>query len=200
PTQSSTLSLHDALPIFKSHDIAEHLKIVENVCLSFIRLVKRHIIVGSCTDVIDILHVVIHALDHMMTGRTECDKILPLLFCVVERADGGKLCCDLVGSQRINPAAALPLADLFQFKSQSFCGNSGIVVKILCLVLQSTARKIAVFHSITSLSVRRKQRTALCCLMIPCRDCQGFVLDIQLSDYFFQFVCAGLKFCNFLVC
>src|SRR5699024_9310858 len=117
--------------------------------------------------VIDILHVVIHALDHMMTGRTECDKILPLLFCVVERADGGKLCCDLVGSQRINPAAALPLADLFQFKSQSFCGNSGIVVKILCLVLQSTARKIAVFHSITSLSVRRKQRTALCCLMIP---------------------------------
>ena len=147
---------HFLFQFVKTYDIAEHLEIMEHVCLTLIRLVKRHVIVGSCTDVLDILHIVIHTLDHMMTGRTECDKILPLLFRVVERADGGKLCCDLIGSQGINTAAALPLADLFQFKSQSFCGNSGIVIKILCLVLQSTAGKIAVFHSITSSSVRRK--------------------------------------------
>ena len=130
----------------KTYDITEHLEGNEaRLSLPLIRLVERHVIVGSGADVFDVLHIVIHTLDHMMTGRTERDKILPLLLRVVKRADGGKLCCDLIGSQGINTAATLPLADLFQFKSQSFCGNSGIVIKILCLVLQSTAGKIAVF-------------------------------------------------------
>src|SRR5699024_6230344 len=128
-------------------------------------------------DVIDIFHVVVDTLDHMMTGRAECDKILPLFFRAVERAAGGKCCCDLIGSQRVHAAATLPLADLFQFKPQSFCGDPGIMIKILCLVLQSTAWIIAVFHSITSLSVRRNRSALLlyCTLAGYARD---FKLDI----------------------
>ena len=105
---------------------------MEHIRLTLIRLVKRHVIVGSCTDILNSLHIVIHTLDLMMTGRTECDKILPLLFRVVERADGGKLCCDLI-VPGINTAAALPLADLFQFKSQSFCGKFCIVIRSCAL-------------------------------------------------------------------
>ena len=80
-----------------------------------------------------------------------------MLFRVVEGADGSQLRSDLVCSQRINTAAALPLADLFKRKSESFRADSGIVIQIYSFVLKSTAGEIAVFQSITSLSVRREK-------------------------------------------
>ena len=73
------------------------------------------------------------------------------------------------------------------------------MIKILCLVLQSTAWIIAVFHSITSLSVRRN-RSALLLYCTLAGYAKDFKLDIQLSDNVFQFVCAGLKFCDLVVC
>ena len=101
-----------------------------------------------------------------MTGRAERNQILALFLCVVKRADGGQFRGNLITSQRIDTAAALPLADLFQFKSQHLCRSSGIPIQVLSLVLQGAAGIITVFHSITSLSVRRKTRPP-CHLNLP---------------------------------
>ena len=84
----------------------------------------------------------------MMAGRTDCDQILSVLFCIIQCTYRSQLGSNFVRAERIHAAAALPLADLFQLEAQSLCGHSGIVIQIHCLVLQSTAGEIAVFHSV----------------------------------------------------
>ena len=86
---------------------------MKNLRLTCVRLLKFHVIVRSGTDVLHILHIIIDTFDHMMTRGTHRYEILFLLLRRIQRTNGRQLRRDLVRTKRIDPAAALPVFDLF---------------------------------------------------------------------------------------
>ena len=56
---------------------------MKHLRLSQIRLVKLQIIVCPGADILHMLHIVVHTLDNMMTGRTERHQILALFLRIV---------------------------------------------------------------------------------------------------------------------
>ena len=81
------------------------------------------------------LHIVVHALDHMVTGGTQRQKILILFLGGVERANGRKPGGNFVVRLRINRAAALPLIDFFHCHAQFFRREPAQRSRSLALVL-----------------------------------------------------------------
>ena len=104
-----------------------------------VQAVMSHVTAGFEYDEtlgpLHILHVIVDALDHMMTGGAEGYQILSLFLCVIQGADCGQLRGNLIGRQRIDGSAALPGFDFLQGKSQGFCRHSGVSVQVLRFVL-----------------------------------------------------------------
>ena len=143
----------------------------------------------------------------MVACGTDRDQILSVLFRIVERTYGSQLRRDLVRTERIYAAAALPLADLFQLEAQSLSGYSRIMIQIHRFVLQSTAGEIAVFHSVYLLVCQ----AGIPALLLKQPSAKYFtegmsalpykrLLDVYLSDNVFQLISACLKLLYFFVC
>ena len=130
----------------KSNSVAKHFQVMQYGCFSAVRFFQLHIVIGSCSDIFYVFHIIIHTLDHMMTGRTESNQILTFFLCLIQSSDRRKLRGNLIAAERIYSASALPIFNLFQFKSQYSGRCSRIRIQILRFGSECTSRIITVFH------------------------------------------------------
>ena len=90
---------------------------MQNGSLAAVGGLQLHVVVGTGADVLYVLHVVIHALEHMMAGRAQSNQRLTLFLGLCQSTDRGQLGSDLVSAQGVNTAAALPVGKLFQLET-----------------------------------------------------------------------------------
>ena len=119
---------------------------MQNSRFARVRFVKSHI---ACNlfGYLAVGHIVVDLLNYVVTRTAHCNERSVVHFCVIERTNACKLCCNLVPCHRINTAAALPLVNFLKLNAEGPCANACIFVQILCLILQSTTRIITISHT-----------------------------------------------------